>query len=97
MAAGENFMSAGFCLKYAGIIFLLGIYAIGWQQIIKYLPLTTAYANKAVTIVWGIVWGFIFFHEHLSYGKIIGALIIIIGIVMFVYSDVNSKRGADKP
>ena len=32
-------------------------YAFGWQQVIKHLPLTTAYANKAVTVVWGILLG----------------------------------------
>ena len=57
LAAGESFLSARFCIYYAVIIVLLGVYAIGWQQVIKRIPLTTAFANKAVTVVWGIVWG----------------------------------------
>ena len=45
LASGFSFSDIGFYLCYCGILALLGIYAIGWQQIIKRLPLTTAYAN----------------------------------------------------
>ena len=48
-AAGESFLSVRFCLYYGTVILLLGVYAIGWQQVIKRIPLTTAFANKAVT------------------------------------------------
>lgn len=87
MAAGTKFLSLPFCLYYGGVILLLGLYAVGWQQIMKRLPLTTAFANKAVTIVWGIVWGALFFHEAITPGKIIGALIVIAGVVLYVTSD----------
>ena len=60
LAAGERFLSGKFILYYGIIIALLGVYAIVWQQIIKRLPLTTAYSNRAVTIVWGIIWGALF-------------------------------------
>ena len=39
------------------MLLALVTYAAGWQQVIKHLPLTTAYANKAVTVVWGILAG----------------------------------------
>ncbi len=87
MAAGEEFLSPRFCLYYAAIIGLLGFYAIGWQQIIKRLPLTTAFANKAVTVVWGIVWGSLFFHEAVTPGKVIGALLVITGVVIYARAD----------
>ena len=61
MAAGYSFLSLPFIFWYGLVILNLGIYAVVWQQIIKHLPLTTAYANKAVTIVWGILWGSLFF------------------------------------
>ena len=47
--------------------------AIGWQQVIKRIPLTTAFANKAVTVVWGLVWGALFFREAVTPGKLLGA------------------------
>ena len=49
LAAGEAFLSLRFCLFFGGEFVLLGIYALGWQQILKRLPLTVAYTNKAVT------------------------------------------------
>jgi drug/metabolite transporter (DMT)-like permease len=90
LASGENFLSFKFCLYYGGIIFLLGIYAIFWQQIIKRLDLTMAYANRAVAVVWGILWGFLLFSENITIGKIVGALLIIAGIVLFCFS--NSEK-----
>lgn len=70
----------------------MGIYAVGWQQIIKYLSLTTAFTNKAVTIVWGIIWGILFFHETITVGKLLGAILVIVGVILFVSSD----KGEDK-
>ena len=87
LAAGESFLSARFCIYYAVIIVLLGVYAIGWQQVIKRIPLTTAFANKAVTVVWGIVWGWVFFGESITPGKLIGAGMVIAGVVLFAKSD----------
>ncbi|MBP5492057.1 MAG: transporter [Clostridiales bacterium] len=93
-AAGEAFLSLRFCLFYGGIIFLLGIYAIFWQQIIKRMPLTTAYANKAVTVVWGLLWGIVIFHEGITIKKTIGALIVMAGIV--IYSIESAKEEEKK-
>lgn len=91
--AGEQVLfSFKFCFYYVCIIILLGLYAIGWQQIIKKLPLTTAFANKAVTVVWGIVWGIVFFHERITLGKIIGAICVIIGVIIFASSDMVVKN-----
>lgn len=86
-AAGTEFLSMEFCIYYGMVILLLGFYAIAWQQIIKRLPLTTAFANKAVTIVWGIIWSFVFFHEQITVGKVVGAALVIAGIVVFAWAD----------
>ena len=87
LAAGVGFLSIEFCLYYGGVLLLLGFYAIGWQQILKRLPLTTAFSNKAVTIVWGIIWGALFFFEPITLPKAVGALLIIAGVVMFSHAD----------
>ena len=91
LSAGEKPLSIKFCLYYASIIVLLGFYAIGWQQIIKRMPLTVAFANKAVTVVWGIVWGFVFFKEPITTGKVIGAVLVIVGIVMYALADKEAE------
>lgn len=87
MAAKQEFLSLKYCVYYGAIIVLLGFYAIGWQQIIKRLPLTTAFANKAVTVVWGIIWGFVFFSEPITLGKVVGALMVIGGIIIYALAD----------
>lgn len=87
MAAQHSFLSFWFIFFYGLIILNLGIYAIVWQQVIKQLPLNTAYANKAVTIAWGILWGFLFFGEQIKWNMILGAVVVIIGVVLVVKSD----------
>lgn len=91
-AAGEPFLSFKFIMYYSGVILLLGFYAIFWQQIIKKLPLTVAYANKAVAVIWGIVWGILFFGESISVGKCIGAIMIICGVVLFSIADNKEEK-----
>ena len=91
LAASEHFLSPMFCVYYTIIILLLGFYAIGWQQIIKHLPLTTAFANKSITIVWGIVWGYLFFQEPVTIKKVVGALFVIAGVVLFALGDKEKK------
>ena len=87
MSAQNDFLSFGFIFWYGLVILNLGIYAIVWQQIIKHLPLTTAYANKAVTIVWGILWGLLFFQEQIKWNMVVGAVIVIAGVILVVKSD----------
>ena len=94
LAAGFDFMSVGFVGCYAGMIALLGIYAIGWQQVIKRLPLTFAYANKAVTVAWGIVWGMLLFSERVSPLKLLGALIVLAGVVLFSLAEKDEGEDA---
>lgn len=94
-AAGVPFLSIQFCFYYGVIILLLAFYAVGWQQIIKRLPLTTAFANKAVTVVWGIIWGFVFFHETITIGKIVGAVFVIAGVVIYAYADQGDGNDKD--
>lgn len=83
MAAKTDFLSIDFCLYYCGIIILLGLYAIVWQQIIKRLPLTVAFANKAVTVIWGVIWGVMLFDEGVAPIQLFGILLIIIGIILY--------------
>ena len=87
LAGQYDFMSFWFIFFYGLVILNLGVYAIVWQQIIKYMPLTTAYSNKAATIAWGILWGFIFFNEQIKWNMIVGAIIVVAGVVLVVKSD----------
>ena len=51
------------------------------------MPLTVAFANKAVVIIWGIVWGMLFFGETLRISMVVGSVIIIAGIYLVVSDD----------
>lgn len=87
MAAKTDFMSTNFILLYICIVMVIGMYAIVWQQIIKKLPLTTAFANKAVTVIWGMIWGYLIFDEKMSINKLVGSLLVIAGIIIYAKSD----------
>lgn len=96
LASQQDFLSLPFCVYYGCIIGLLGIYAIGWQQVIKRLPLGVAFANKAVTVLWGIVWGALFFHEAVTLGKIAGAGIVCVGVMLYVTADKLEDKGDEE-
>lgn len=81
-ASKEEFFSMRFILLYGLEIFILGIYAILWQQIIKRFELSVAYANKAVTLLWALIWGALLFKEEITLPKVMGILLVMIGIVI---------------
>lgn len=83
-AAGKPFLSFEFCLFYGLVILGLGVYAILWQQVLKAIPLNIAYANKAVTLIWGMIWGALIFGETLTARNIIGAAIVLAGVLLMV-------------
>ena len=94
LAAGFDFLSLGFVVCYGGLLVILAGYAIGWQQVIKRMPLTTAYANRGITVVWGIFWGALFFSEAVTPGKIAGAVMVVAGIVLFSLADGETQEEA---
>lgn len=86
-AANCPFLSLSFLGNYMGVLAILAIYAFFWQKILKKLPLTVAMANKSVTVIWGMIFGFLFFHENITLYNVIGAGIIILGICLVVSAD----------
>lgn len=84
LAAENEFLSLKFCIFYGISILILGIYAILWQQILKKFTLTTAFFNKAVTIIWGMLWGILFFKEKITFNMIIGTIVVLVGVGMVV-------------
>ncbi len=95
-AAGQPFLSPKFILYYGITLLGLFIYAFAWQQIIKRMPLVTAYANKGATVIWGIIWGYMIFSEEITVKKLVGAAVIICGIVLIVTADAKEEEIAEK-
>ena len=83
-ASELEFFSFKWILLYALLIFILGIYAILWQQLLKKLPLNFAYANKSLTLIWGMLFGIIIFKEKVTVMNIIGALVVLAGVILMV-------------
>lgn len=79
-------------LFYGLTIFCLGIYAIGWQQVIKKMALTTAFANKSITIVWGMIFSALLFGDSITWKKILGATLVMVGVVLFAYADQQKEE-----
>lgn len=86
-ASGAPFLSGEYIQNYLIVLGILAVYAVFWQIILKKLPLTVAMANKSVTIIWGIVYGWLFFEEKITLMNGIGAAVIIAGIVVVVSAD----------
>jgi len=81
-SSGASLMSFEFILYYGLEVVILGVYAIIWQQVIKRFELSIAYANKAVTLLWAMVWSVAIFKETLKINQIVGILLVIVGIVV---------------
>lgn len=95
LAAESEWYSAKWFLMYGIVFVVLGIYALAWQMILKGLPLTMAFSNKAITLFWGMVWGALIFGEHISLRMIIGAAIIFLGIVIVSSEEVSEQNGKE--
>ena len=80
IASKEHILSSRFVMLYGIVVFIMAIYAFLWQKVLKFFPLSVASANKSVTIIWGIVFGILFFGEKMKLTMVIGAVIILAGI-----------------
>lgn len=80
----------GFLLLYGGSLACMGIYALVWQQVIKHLPLISAYASKAVTVLWGLAFGALVYGERISARQMLAVCLIAAGIILLAFSDRNS-------
>ena len=86
-AASYPFFSWPFLIFYGLYMASLGVYAISWVQVIKRVPLVTAFSNKAITVVWNMVFGALIFHETITIKSLIAAAIVIVGVVLVVTAD----------
>ncbi len=86
-AAMFPFLSLEYLGNYMIVLAILAVYAFFWQKMLKKFPLTAAMANKSVTVIWGIIFGSLFFDEKISIWNVIGAGIIILGICFVAASD----------
>ncbi len=84
IASSKDFLSLEWFFFYGLVLLSLGIYAVLWQQILKKVQLNIAYASKAVTIIWGTLWGVLIFRENIEWNNIVGGIIVLAGVILMV-------------
>ncbi len=96
MASGytDRIFSLQFIFWFGLVFVIMFGYAVIWQQILKRMPLTVAYANRPVTLIWGIIWGALIFGEKITWNMIAGAVIIFAGI--YLVTSENLQKGGEK-
>ena len=90
-----KFASAGETMENILLFFgldlmFLGIYAICWQQMIKIFPLSVAYANRAMALLWSAVWAKIIFGEEIGFKQMAGIALVILGTLI-----INTEKEED--
>ena len=83
-ASQHEFLSVAYCLGLVGAISVMGTYAIGWQQILKRVELSTAYMFKGTSLIFIMLLAYVLFGEQITPNNIIGACVIILGIAFYV-------------
>ena len=93
LAAQQDFLSPRFLLCAFGMFLFLGVYALGWQQVLKRLPLTVAYAtSKAVVFLWMLLFGALLFHERVSRRQLLGCALLMAGVILFALSEKEDEH-----
>ena len=88
----QPFLSFKFIMLYLLEFAVLGIYAVFWQQMIKRFELSIAYANKAMTLLWSLLWSVLIFRDSVTPAKVVGVLLVIAGTIIL-----NSEVMDEKP
>lgn len=65
-------------------IMILGTFSLLWQKLLKKLDLNKAYIFKGTTLLWGVIFGNIFFHEKISFNMFIGVIVCLIGTTIAI-------------
>ncbi len=88
LASGYAFGSINYFVYYLCAVIALFIYAILWQQVLKYFSLSFAYGNRAIVIPIGMFWSYVVFSEIITPTMILGAVVILVGVIL-IAGDTN--------
>lgn len=83
MASQQEMLSWPYLWWIEGAIGVMGVYAVLWQQVIKRMPLSTAYMFKGTSLIFVLLISALLFGEAITVNNVIGSAIIITGIVLF--------------
>lgn len=85
-------------LLFTGLEFLcLAVYAVLWQQAIKKFDLSVAYANRAMVLLWSMIWAVLVFHDTITLKNILGVGLVIAGtFVINTEKDASMQEEAER-
>ena len=81
-ASGQPLFSVGFFCFYGAELLILGIYALLWQQMIKKFELSVAYTNRAMALLWSLIWAVVIFKDNITVKNVIGVALVIAGTII---------------
>ena len=82
LASMQDLMSVAW-LQYLAMAFVaLGTYAVLWQFILGRVALSQAFLFKSTTVLFSLCFARFLFDEQISLQNIVGAFLIIVGIIL---------------
>ena len=85
-ASQQEFMSWNYMVGLIGAVGVMGLYAVLWQQVLKRIELSLAYMFKGTSIVFVMLLAYVLFGEQITWNNIVGATLIIVGIVLYAHN-----------
>lgn len=92
LASGHSALSLNFLFFYGAELVILAIYALLWQQMIKKFELSIAYTNRAMALLWSLIWAAVIFHDKITLKNILGVALVIAGTII-----VNGGQQKEEP
>ena len=91
-ASQNAFLSPGYIFFFGLEFVVLGIFAVLWQQAIKHFQLSIAYANKAMGLLWSMLWSHLIFRQGITPAKVIGVLLVMAGVIVMNMGESGENR-----
>lgn len=82
LASSYDFCSFPYLCCLLGVLFVLGLYAILWQLVLKKVSLNRAYLFRSLGLPYGLAIAYFAFHEEVSWQNILGGVIVLCGLLI---------------
>jgi drug/metabolite transporter (DMT)-like permease len=79
-----------------GTYFFFLLRGLLWVFLLRKLKLVLAYPLMSIGYILVLVVSFLFFNETVTVGKIVGALLLMSGVILVAYGEVRQKKAAEK-
>lgn len=86
LASQQPALSPLYLFWFFCAVAVIGVYALLWQQILRFVELGTAYMFKGTTLIFTMLIAALLFGESITVPNIIGSVIIVTGIVLLARS-----------